>query len=109
MGFEALDLEVILATIKGANGKSRVSAYTLQRALLEFFTECKLFPVGIYADVPAVQSWALKYAVAIKKLVTLLSHSKFHSLFRVGVCSPSSWSHIWVVSLNQKFCPSSFV
>ncbi|CAL1135652.1 unnamed protein product [Cladocopium goreaui] len=69
--------EVLLATIKGANGKSRVSAYVLQKALLEFFTQFKLFPMGVYADIPAVQSWALKYAVAIKKLV-----SRFRRLLR---------------------------
>ena len=45
-GLGTLAVEVVLATIKGANGKSRVSAYTLQSALLEFFTEFKLFPTG---------------------------------------------------------------
>ena len=67
-----LSLEVVLASVKGVQGKPRISAYTLQKAFLDFFTEHKLFPPGIYADIPAVQTWALKYAVALKKLVALL-------------------------------------
>ena len=62
-------LQVVLAAIKGCGGKPRVSAYTLQNALLQFYTEENLFPPGLFADIPAVQSWALKHAVAIKKLV----------------------------------------
>ena len=58
----------MLATIKGMNGHPRVSAYTLQKAILTVFRDLKLFPAGIYADIPAVQSWALKYGVALKKL-----------------------------------------
>ncbi|CAL1138118.1 unnamed protein product [Cladocopium goreaui] len=64
--------EVVLATIKGMNGNPRVSAYTLQKAILTVFQDLKLYPAGIYSDIPAVQSWALKYGVAIKKLVSRL-------------------------------------
>ena len=63
--------QVILATIKGAGGKVRLSAYTLQKAILHHYTHHKLFPSGIYADIPSVRERALKYAVALKKLVAL--------------------------------------
>ena len=65
-------VQVILATVKGMKKNPRVSAYTLQKAILTTFQDLKLFPAGIYSDIPAVQSWALKYAVAIKKLVLRL-------------------------------------
>ena len=67
---------MLLAAIKGANGKSRLSAYDLQKAIMVFFTENKLYPTGVYSDIPVVQEWALKYAVAIKKLVPLQGHVK---------------------------------
>lgn len=50
----------------------RLSAYVLQKALLHHYTRQKLFPAGVYADLPCVQEWALKHAVAIKKLAPLL-------------------------------------
>ena len=62
-------MEVVLAVIKGAKGVARVSAWTLQKAILHFFTEQRLYPTGIFSDLPCVQAWALKHAVAIKKLV----------------------------------------
>lgn len=67
---------MVLATIKGACGKVRLSAYVLQKALLHHYTKHKLFPAGVYADLPCVQEWALKHAVAIKKLVPSLSLEK---------------------------------
>ena len=69
-------MEVVLAAIRGAGGKAQISAYTVQKSLLQFFTEKKLFTPGVYADIPAVESWALKYGVALKKLVTFLAHRK---------------------------------
>lgn len=47
-----------------------MGAYTMQEALLRFFTLHKLYPTGVYSEIPAVQDWALKYGLAIKKLVT---------------------------------------
>ena len=69
--------QVILAAIKGAKGHSRLSAYTIRKALLAVYTQKRLFPSGIYAEVPAVQEWALKVAVAIKKLVPRWHLMKF--------------------------------
>ena len=68
--------EVVLATIKGACGRPRVSAHTLQQAILRFYTEANLYPSGVYSDIPAVQTWALKYGMAIKKLVLLPKNSE---------------------------------
>lgn len=62
--------QVLLAVINGTKGAPRVSAYVMQDALLRFYTKHKLFPSGVYAEIPAVQSWALKYGLAIKKMVT---------------------------------------
>ena len=36
-------IKVVLAAIKGANEKPRLSAYDLQKAIMEFFTENKLY------------------------------------------------------------------
>ena len=62
----------MLAVVKGAEGVSRISAYSLQKAILHFYTEQHLYPTGVFSDLPCVQAWALKYAVAIKKLVSNL-------------------------------------
>lgn len=62
--------QVLLAVIRGAQGSSRVSAYVMRDALLGYYSKYKLFPTGIYSEIPAVQSWALKHGLAIKKMVT---------------------------------------
>lgn len=64
--------EVVLSVVKAMEGHSRVSAYVIQDALLSFYTEAKLYPSGVYREIPAVQDWALKYGVAIRKLVSRL-------------------------------------
>ena len=55
-------IKVVLAAIKGANQKPRLSAYDLQKAIMEFFTENKLYSTRVSSDIPAVQA---------KKLVPL--------------------------------------
>lgn len=83
--------EVVLATIKGARGSPRVSAHTLQQVILRFYTEAKLYPSGVYSDIPAVQTWALKYGMAIKKLVPLPKiHEHLFSFHMLSVFSSSS-------------------
>lgn len=82
---------VVLATIKGARGSPRVSAHTLQQVILRFYTEAKLYPSGVYSDIPAVQTWALKYGMAIKKLVPLPKiHEHLFSFHMLSVFSISS-------------------
>ena len=61
--------QVVLAVIKGARGKARTSADALKRALLELFSRRRLFPKGIYAEMDSVQTCALRYGIALKKLV----------------------------------------
>jgi hypothetical protein len=46
-----------------------MSAYTIQNAILQFYTKYRLFPQGLSALVPAVVDWALKHGAIIKKLV----------------------------------------
>ena len=65
-------LQVVLAVVKGLNGRTRASAYVLQRAILEYYSSSKLFPSGVVAELPAVQTWSLKHGLALKKLDTHL-------------------------------------
>ncbi len=65
--------EVVLATVEGLQGGCRVSAYVVQRAILQFYSECKLYPAGIVSELPSVQDWALKCGVAIKRLAPCLN------------------------------------
>jgi len=66
-------LKVVMATIKGSlqceNKAPQMSAYTIQNAILQFYTKYRLFPQGLSALVPAVVDWALKHGAIIKKLV----------------------------------------
>jgi len=68
--------EVVLGAIKGASssGKARLSAYVLQKAILTCYTRMKLFPTGIFADIPSVEDWALKHGVALKRMVPCSIH-----------------------------------
>ena len=66
--------QVVLACVKGLNGKTRASAYVLQQAVLQYYSDKKLFPSGLVAELPAVASWALKQGFALKKLATQLTN-----------------------------------
>ncbi|CAL1164555.1 unnamed protein product [Cladocopium goreaui] len=91
--------EVLLAVVKALGDRPRVSAYTLQDALLGFYTEAKLYPSGVFSEIPAVQDWALKQAIGIKKLVSRLrrlmkrsSTSKHRKLTEVkAIARRSGW------------------
>ena len=61
--------EVIYAAMKATAGNSRQSAYLLQQAVLAFYTECRLFPPGVVAELPCVQTWSLRIGVAVKRMV----------------------------------------
>ena len=67
-----IPLQVVLAVVKGLRGQTRASAYVLQRAILEFYSGSKLYPSGVVSELPAVQTWALKHGLALKKLDTHL-------------------------------------
>lgn len=43
----------------------------MQKAILQFYSQCKLFPSGVVSEIPAVQDWAMKMSIAIAKMVTL--------------------------------------
>lgn len=72
--------QVVPAAVKGNRGKSRVSAYVLQGAILEYFTKHRLFPSGVAAEIASVRDWALRNAVAVKKLDSWLCHAARYSL-----------------------------
>lgn len=61
--------QAILAVVKGSQGNPRLSAYVLQRAILHFYTSCKLFPAGVIAELESVQVWSLKCGKALRRLV----------------------------------------
>ena len=61
--------QALLAVVKGSGGKSRLSKKVLQRAILMFYAQHRLFPVGVVAELPCVQDWSLKHALALKRLV----------------------------------------
>ena len=65
--------EVVMAIVKGSKDRARnspqLSAYVLQKAILLFYEQKKLFPQGLCSGVPAVQDWALQQGVMLKKMV----------------------------------------
>lgn len=67
--------KVVLAAIKGNCGKPRLSAYAFQSGILEYFTKHRLFPSGVVAEIPSVRDWALRNAMAVKKLDSWLCHT----------------------------------
>ncbi len=75
--------QVILAVVKGSQGKCRLSAYVLKRAILHFYSKGKLFPKGVVAELESVQDWALKTGKALRRLVNWLYKS---TLFLFSVC-----------------------
>ena len=61
-------VQAILAIVKGSRGEPRISRRVLKRAVLHFYSQHRLFPRGVVAELPAVQSWAEKMAKALKRL-----------------------------------------
>ncbi len=73
--------KVVLAAVKGSLKRTyskapQLSAYTIQKAILVFYTDNKLFPEGLHAALPSVSDWALKMAAIVKKLVGVVDHTK---------------------------------
>ena len=60
--------KVLLAVIKGANGRSHLSHHVLKRAIPHFYTQQRLFPNGVVAEMVSAQEWAVKMAKALKRL-----------------------------------------
>ena len=67
----------MLAAIEGYEGKARIPVYTIQKAILMFYTRARLYPSGVVEEHPAVQDWSLKYAIALSRLVSLQCHIFF--------------------------------
>ena len=66
-------LQAIFAITKAYHGRGiRPSSFTIQKAILMFYTQCQLYPVGLVSELPCVQSWALKAGYALRRLATLL-------------------------------------
>ena len=63
---------MLLAAVKGSQGNPRMSKYVLQKAILQFYSECGLYPAGIVSELASVQEWALKSARAIQRLASVI-------------------------------------
>ncbi|CAK9033257.1 unnamed protein product [Durusdinium trenchii] len=95
--------EVILVGVEGLCGKARLSVYTMQKAILQFYSQCKLFPSGVVSEIPAVQDWAMKMSIAIAKMVSRLrrlmkrsSGSKHKKLTDLKTAARvRGWDHVW--------------
>ena len=65
--------KVVLSVVEGSLGRvhqtPQLSAYTLQKAILLYYQDQKMFPEGICAAQPAVEDWALANGVILKRLV----------------------------------------
>ena len=59
---------MLLAVVKGSQGRARLSEKVLQKAILHFYSSQKLFPSGVVAELPSVQEWSLKNGKALKRL-----------------------------------------
>ena len=67
-----LSLEATFAVIKAYHGRGLYfSSYTIQKAILMFYTSQSLFPPGLCSELPCVENWALKAGHALSRLVTL--------------------------------------
>jgi hypothetical protein len=62
--------EIIYAVIKVSRGIGRYTALHLKAAILKFYGDNKLFPTGLSAGMEVVDTWALKQADALQRLVT---------------------------------------
>ena len=47
----------------------RLSEVVLQRAVLQFYSQYKLYPAGLVSELESVQAWGLKCGKALKRLV----------------------------------------
>ena len=62
--------EIVFAVMKVSRGVGRYSSLLLKAAILKFYEDNKLFPSGLSANMEVVDSWALKQAAALQRLVT---------------------------------------
>ena len=69
-------LQAVFAIIKAYHSRGlRFSAYSIQKGILMFYTQARLFPPGLASELPCVQSWSLRCAYALRRLVACLSYS----------------------------------
>ncbi|CAK9000099.1 unnamed protein product [Durusdinium trenchii] len=108
--------EVLLAVVKGTEGRPHISAGVLKRAILAFYSSCSLFPLGLVAELPAVDQWAEKSAKALKRLASRLrrlmkrSHTAKSKAFssmkqRARECG---WDTLRNTSKDPESCPMGF-
>lgn len=68
------NVEAISAIMKASGGVGRFSALVIQESILKFYTDKKLFPVGVDDTLQCVQEWSAKQALALQRLVPCAAH-----------------------------------
>ena len=53
-----------------SKGRGRFSAHILKEALLDFFSEGKLYPKGMCREMECIQAWALRNGQAMQRLAS---------------------------------------
>ena len=79
--------QVILACVRGSQGHPRLSHRVLKRAILQFYSQQRLFPAGVVAELDAVQQWATKNGKALKRLAPL--HGMNVMFYYLSLLAPS--------------------
>ena len=79
--------DIIYAVMKVSRGVGRYSALVLKAAILKFYGDNKLFPLGLSAGMEVIDTWALKQADALQRLVTRIC-------VKSGLIGyPKRWTH----------------
>ena len=68
--------EAIFAVMRVSKGVGRFSAIILQQALLRFYVAENLFPTGLSPGMECIDTWALRQASALQRLVTWITNDE---------------------------------
>ena len=82
--------------MKGSNGRARLSAHVIAKAVTHFYSKYRLFPTGVVAELESVQDWAMKCGRALKRLVP---REIIAYIFLVMFPSPAKFTRKCVASI----------
>ena len=63
------NVEVIQAVLQVSRGVGRYSTQVFQKAILKFYEDNHLFPVGMSVEMACVENWAKKTAYGLQRVV----------------------------------------
>ena len=64
--------EAVYAVMQVSKGVGRYSAHILKAAIIKFYAENKLFPVGLSQGMEVIDTWGLRQGNALQRLVTYI-------------------------------------